>query len=111
MPVYGLNYRDERNLALNCIARKAPTDEQIAALGTDEPERPLSSVSTLLALVRAGLGVAFVPEMFVRENTVTGVHFLKLRNPEPYRQVNIMKRRGRQLSPVANRLLKLISER
>jgi len=41
-----------RDLALNCIANKPPSPQQIGALGTREPERPLSSVSTLLTLVR-----------------------------------------------------------
>lgn len=41
-----------RNLALSCIGGQPPTPEQIAALGADEPHRPLSSVSTLLTLVR-----------------------------------------------------------
>jgi len=41
-----------RNLALNCLANKPPSPEQIDGLGTHEPERPLSSVSTLLTLVR-----------------------------------------------------------
>ena len=41
-----------RDLALNCIANKPPSPQQINELGTHEPERPLSSVSTLLTLVR-----------------------------------------------------------
>lgn len=41
-----------RNLALNCIANQPPDREQIDSLGTAEPGRPLSSVSTLLTLVR-----------------------------------------------------------
>ena len=65
---------------------------------------------TMLALVRAGMGIAFVPEMFVRANPTPDVAFLKLRNPEPYRAVNLMKRRGRKLSPAADRLLKQIAE-
>jgi hypothetical protein len=41
-----------RNLALSCIANRPPTHEQIDSLGRDEPDRPLSSVSTLLTMVR-----------------------------------------------------------
>jgi hypothetical protein len=41
-----------RNLALNCVANSPPSREQIDRLGTDEPHRPLSSVSTLLTTVR-----------------------------------------------------------
>ncbi len=63
---------------------------------------------TLLAMVRARLGVAFVPGMFVRENETRGVDFLPLRNPAPSRDINVMKRRGRKLGPLAERLLKLI---
>jgi len=65
---------------------------------------------TLLGLVSAGMGIAFVPEMFAQRNTASGVTYLKLRNPEPFRAINLMKRRGRKLSPAADRLLKLIAE-
>jgi hypothetical protein len=41
-----------RNLALNCIANKPPAPEQVESLGRDQPNRPLSSVSTLLSMVR-----------------------------------------------------------
>ena len=62
---------------------------------------------TLLAMVREGLGVTFVPAMFAHENALPGVSFLQLRNPSPKRSVNLMKRRGRKLNPVADTLLKL----
>lgn len=65
---------------------------------------------TLLALVKARFGVAFVPGMFVRENNTRGVDFLQIRDPEPHRAINIMKRRGRKLAPPAEGLLKLIGE-
>ena len=41
-----------RNLALNCIARQPPTPQQIDGLGVEQAQRPLSSASTLLSLVR-----------------------------------------------------------
>ncbi len=41
-----------RDLALNCIARQPPTQQQIDNLGVEQPQRPLSSASTLLSLVR-----------------------------------------------------------
>lgn len=41
-----------RNLALSCIANKPSTPELIDNLGKDDPNRPLSSVTTLLTMVR-----------------------------------------------------------
>ncbi len=66
---------------------------------------------TLLALVRAGLGVAFVPAMFAREAGTPGVAFLPVYNPEAKRAINVMKRRGRKLNPAASWLLNRIAER
>ncbi len=41
-----------RNLALSCIANKPSSPELIDNLGKDDPNRPLSSVTTLLTMVR-----------------------------------------------------------
>jgi len=41
-----------RDLALSCIANKAPPAGAIDNLGKADPDRPLSSVSTLLTMVR-----------------------------------------------------------
>jgi hypothetical protein len=41
-----------RNLALSCIAGKPVSPLLIETLGADDPQRPLSSVTTLLSLVR-----------------------------------------------------------
>ncbi len=65
---------------------------------------------TLQALVAAGLGVAFVPEMFVAEHPASGVTYLRLRDPEPMRAINIMKRRGKKLRLPADSLLKQIAD-
>ncbi|MEM9481200.1 MAG: LysR substrate-binding domain-containing protein [Verrucomicrobiota bacterium] len=62
---------------------------------------------TLLSMVREGLGATFVPAMFARENAMAGVVFKNLRNPSPSRSINIMKRRGRKLNAVADKLMKL----
>ncbi len=41
-----------RNLALSCIANKPVPDAMIDGLGREDPKRPLSSVTTLLTMVR-----------------------------------------------------------
>jgi protein O-mannosyl-transferase len=41
-----------RNLALSCIANKSPPPAMIDNLGKADPDRPLSSVTTLLTFVR-----------------------------------------------------------
>lgn len=65
---------------------------------------------TLQTLVAAGLGVAFVPEMFVAEHPAMGVAYLRMRKPEPLRAINVMKRRGRKLLSPAASLLKQIMD-
>lgn len=61
---------------------------------------------TLQTLVASGMGIAFVPEMFVAEHPAAGVSYLHLRDPEPLRAINVMKRRGRKLLAPAESLLK-----
>lgn len=67
-------------------------------------------LSTLLALVAAGLGVTFAPEMTTKQPPIPGVKFLRLRHPEPTRAVNVMRRKARKLSPAAANLLELVGQ-
>lgn len=61
---------------------------------------------TLQALVAAGMGVAFVPQMFREYHSVGEVAYLKVKNPTPTRAINLLKRRGKKLKPSAEGLLK-----
>lgn len=61
---------------------------------------------TLQALVASGLGLAFVPKMFPEHHSTAGVSYLKLRNPIPSRELNLLKRRGKKLRPGADTLMK-----
>lgn len=65
---------------------------------------------TVQTLVAAGLGIAFVPAMFVADHPVAGVSYLRLRAPQPLRAINVMKRRGRKLTPPAESLFRQILE-
>ncbi len=65
---------------------------------------------TLQALVAAGLGIAFVPAMFVAEHPAAKVTYLHLRQPEPTRAINLMKRRGKKLRLPAESLMKRLSQ-
>lgn len=64
---------------------------------------------TLQALVAAGLGIAFVPEMFVAERPAARIVYLRLHKPEPQRAINLMKRRGKKLRSPAESLMKRIT--
>lgn len=65
---------------------------------------------TLLALVAAGLGITFVPEMATKEHAIPGVKYLRLQHPEPTRAINVMRRKARKLGPAAANLLRLVSQ-
>ncbi len=60
---------------------------------------------TQLAMVAAGMGVAIVPEMAVRESTPAGVSLVRLTDPAPTRMIGILKRRGRKLSAAATKFV------
>ncbi len=63
-------------------------------------------LETLLALVGAGLGVGFIPEMAARSVPSKNVKILRLRDPEPSRAICVVWRRPVSLTPAAETLLK-----
>jgi len=56
---------------------------------------------TMLALVSAGLGMGIVPETSALPAKVAGVKYLRFYHPEPRREINLMKRRGRAMNRAA----------
>ncbi|MEM7146000.1 MAG: LysR substrate-binding domain-containing protein [Verrucomicrobiota bacterium] len=79
----------------HCLRDQTP--KRCRASG-DEAPIECEQLTTLLSLVAAGLGVAFVPEMSLSHHSVTGIRFVRLQSPEPRREINVMKRRGKKLS-------------
>ncbi|SFV15179.1 LysR family transcriptional regulator [Pseudoduganella namucuonensis] len=65
-------------------------------------------VSTLLGLVEAGLGVAVVPRLSMPQGEHATLAMVALVEPEVERNVGLLRRRGRELTPAARKLYDLI---
>jgi DNA-binding transcriptional LysR family regulator len=65
----------------------------------------LNDMSTILDLVRLGLGIAFVP-LSVAERT-DDLHYLRIRGSRPTYRIAIARAAGRPLGPVARRFLSI----
>lgn len=65
-------------------------------------------VVSAVGLVRAGLGLAIVPQLAINPVDSPGVVVLPLRNPGISRTLGVVSRRGVPLSPAADALLALI---
>jgi LysR family transcriptional regulator, hydrogen peroxide-inducible genes activator len=77
-----------RQIRLWCTARKLRTDEDTEAL----------QVATLLAMVAAGRGVCFLPEMAVEHEKAAGCAFVELRGKPPEREINLLRNVSRYQS-------------
>jgi LysR family transcriptional regulator, hydrogen peroxide-inducible genes activator len=64
-------------------------------------------LESLLALVGAGLGVGFVPEMSTRA-PAPGVAYRRLGSPEPQRLISVIHKGGTPLSPAAAKFLEYV---
>ncbi len=71
------------------------TPQNIAA-----PQIEVSNIATILALLRAGLGITALPEMAIRSERVDLV-FRTLVDPPLFREIGLVTRTGRSLSPAA----------
>lgn len=65
-------------------------------------------VSTLLGLVEAGLGVAVVPRLSMPQGEHATLAMVELVEPTVDRNVGLIRRRGRELPPAAQRLYEMI---
>ncbi len=59
---------------------------------------------TQLSMVGAGLGIAVVPEMAVKQSIPAGVAFVRFAEPQPTRMIGLLKKRGRKLGAAAQEL-------
>ena len=86
---------------------RAMVDEHAASLQVTLSGRiELRSQQALLAMVAAGGGIAFAPEMSLR--SATGVVAVPL-EPRQWRQIGWVRRRGRHIPPIGLRLLELVN--
>ena len=65
-------------------------------------------VSTLVAFVEAGLGVAAVPRLSMPRKGHAALVSVPIIEPEVTRTVGLIKRRGRSLSPAAEHLYQML---
>jgi DNA-binding transcriptional LysR family regulator len=63
-------------------------------------------MSTALAMVRAGAGVAILPEAAAGD--ASGLHRTSIREPILSRSIGVLTRSGRSLSPAAQRLVEAL---
>ncbi|WP_286238613.1 LysR family transcriptional regulator [Neptuniibacter halophilus] len=70
----------------------------------------VSTPAGLAEMVRAGLGIALLPALAASTSAFTGLNFIPLSDPELQRQICIISRQGRALSPAAESLLQLIGQ-
>lgn len=65
-------------------------------------------MTTAIGMVRAGLGVAILPESALAADAAPKLRMLTIRDPELTRQIGLLRRKERSLSPAAQRLVDLL---
>ena len=73
---------------------------------TYQPETEATTADQILPMVKADLGIGFIPEEFL--NGVEGVLRIETEKPLPEREIRIVKRREQPLSVAAKELERLI---
>ncbi|MCV6587759.1 MAG: LysR substrate-binding domain-containing protein [Marinobacterium sp.] len=74
-------------------------------LALDGPLIEVSNPAGLAELVREGIGIAVLPALAATTASVASLNFRPLAEPVIEREINIITRKGRSLSPVAARLM------
>ncbi|MDQ8202681.1 LysR substrate-binding domain-containing protein [Pelagicoccus sp. SDUM812003] len=82
----------------NCLRDQT---EQLCSRRGDENALVCEQLPTQLSLVAAGLGVAVVPEMAVRESRGSDLEYLSFSGQPPRRMIGFLKKRGGKLSLAA----------
>lgn len=67
-------------------------------------------VSTAIGLVRAGLGIAVLPEASAHAEDAREIRCLSITRPALARKIDIIQRRDRSLSPAAERMIEVLRE-
>jgi LysR family hydrogen peroxide-inducible transcriptional activator len=88
------------------------TDQTLAVCNLDRLDLKLEcgQLETALAMVAAGMGIAVVPELAVRQYPMPGLVFRRFADPAPERTISLMKRKSCPLSKAADALIHLIGE-
>lgn len=75
-----------------------------------EPRYAVEHIATIHAMVRAGLGVAALPELAAAFVQQDGVVTRRLTDPDIQRPIGLVTRRGRSLSPACEELIRLLRQ-
>lgn len=75
-----------------------------------EPQHEVSTVNMLYWLLKGGDGISIVPALVASLPAFENFRFRVLETPTVEREISIITRRGRELSPAARRLLDVIDQ-
>jgi len=76
-----------------------------------EPQYQTSSTSALEAMLKEGLGVSVLPALAARLISSKHLAFIELREPLVERELCVITRQGRSLSPAAQTILRLLHDK
>tara|TARA_R110002167_G_scaffold204404_2_gene408495 strand:- start:24370 stop:25308 length:939 start_codon:yes stop_codon:yes gene_type:complete len=79
-------------------------------LPLDTPTIEVSNPAGLAALIEAGLGLSILPALAASTRSFEQLCFQPLEHPAIYRDLYIIRRRGRSLSPAADAMLRLVRQ-
>jgi DNA-binding transcriptional LysR family regulator len=107
------DWRSLEGKAVVLTAQRSSTREQVARALAASGVRiahsyEVENMFTAMNMVRAGLGVTFVPETVLDSVPRTGVAVVRVRNPAVRRTIGIAHRRERGLSPAATQFVALL---
>jgi DNA-binding transcriptional LysR family regulator len=85
------------------------SERGFAAAGINaEPAYEVANMVTALGMVRAGLGITFMPSMVLRELNMKNLKAVSLTHPAPERVIGIIRRIDRPLSPASHAFIELL---
>lgn len=107
-----ISFEELKQFPILMLDRKSTTSEFLHHLFLQSqldltPEVELSSNDLLIDLARIGLGIAFIPDYCLTENT-DDLYILKIREPIPERQMIAAVNPNLPVSPSADEFLKLL---
>lgn len=70
----------------------------------------VSTPAGLAELIKTGLGISLLPSLAASTRSFDELHFIPLDEPALFREICIISRKGRSLSPAAESLLQMINE-